>query len=427
MFDTKYWHLVSLLRNERRSLDDLLHRQMTKLRHLLAHAYHNVLFYREKFNQVGYRPGDVKTLEDLRRLPIIGKADFHERPSIDYIDQRIDSRKALIPIRTSGSSGQTLEFYIDRAYDQFRKAQFLRPYITNGQKMIDQVLTYTGQPRRHKKFSEYVALLREKQISSHLDPEIHLEILRKFQPTIVKGYPSVLALIGAKMIEHGPLVYYPRQIFTDSELLTPAMRRSIETAFRRQVVDIYGTLETDNIAYECNHHNGYHIAIDCVIMEFIENGRPVEPGSSGEIVCTVLENFAMPFIRYRLNDFGIYSAKPCSCGRPFPLMTGLQGRTHDYAITRTGRRISSTALLGEMDRFAGYIEAFQIVQEDFDRFRLILVPGKGYSRWVTEQIQSRFIRLFPGAVVHTAFSKRLHREGSGKVMPFKSIVRGREA
>ncbi|MBL0714962.1 MAG: phenylacetate--CoA ligase family protein [Desulfosarcina sp.] len=346
---------------------------------------------------------------------------------MDYIDQRIDPHKALMPIRTSGSSGQTLKFFIDQDYDQFRKAQFLRPYITNGQKMIDRVVSYTGRPRQRKKFFEYASLLREKQITSHLDPELHLEILRQIKPAIVRGYPSVLALIGTKILEQGPLVRYPRHIFTDSELLTPAMRRSIETAFRRKVVDIYGTLETDNIAYECEQHCGYHMAIDCVIMEFVENGRPVEPGAAGEIVCTVLENYAMPFIRYRLNDFGIYSAKPCSCGRQFPLMTGLQGRTHDYAVTRTGQRISSTTLLAEMDRFADSIDAFQIVQEDFDRFKLVLIPGKEYGRSVTEQIQSSFVSLFPDAVVRIAFSERLQQEGSGKVMPFKSLVGGDKA
>jgi phenylacetate-CoA ligase len=396
---------------------------MSKLQRLLAHAYHHVPFYNEKFKQVGFHPGDIKTMDDLKSLPIISKADFYQRSRMDYIDRRIDPKK-LIPIRTSGSSGQTLEFFIARSYDQFRKAQFLRPYITNGQRIIDRIVSFTGRPRQQKKIFECVSLLRERQISSHLDPEIHLEILRQEEPAVVRGYPSVLGLIGTKILEHGPLARFPRRIFTDSEWLTLTMRRTIETAFRRKVLDIYGTMETDNIAYECERHCGYHIAIDCVILEFIENGQPVEPGASGEIICTVLENLAMPFIRYRLNDFGTYSTTPCPCERPFPLMTGLQGRTHDYVVTKTGGRISSTILLAEVDRFASYVEAFQIVQEDFDLFTLNLIPKKQYNQSVAEQIQSRFISLFPDAVVRIALSESLHQEGSGKVMPFKSDIHG---
>lgn len=422
MRGSKYWHLIALLRNERRSLDELLHRQLIKLRRLLWHAYNHVPFYREKFNMVGFQPGDFKSIDDLQHLPIIGKADFHQRLSADFIDQRLGSKEALIPIRTSGSSGQTLEFFIDHAYDQFRKAQFLRPYMTNGQRMTDRVLTFKGQPRRHRKYFELAALLREKQVSAHLNPESHLEILNRTKPAVVRGYPSVLALISAKMFANGRPGHCPRRLFTDSELLTPTLRRSIEAAFKRRVIDIYGTLETDNIAYECEHHQGYHIAIDAVVMEFVDNARPVQPGGTGEIVCTVLGNYAMPFIRYRLNDFGIYSTQPCSCGRSFPLMTGLKGRAHDYAVTREGKLISSTTLLGEMDRFAAHLEAFQIIQEDIDRFKMVLVPGKEYRETVADRIQSGFGRLFPEATIRIVRRERLHQEGSGKTMPFISRV-----
>ncbi len=427
MFNTKFWHLIALMRNERRSLDELLDRQLSKLQILVNDAYRHVSFYREKYKQAGFQPGDLKSLDDLKRLPIISKADFHQGPSTAFIDRRIKTPKALIPIKTSGSSGQTLEFYIDHAYDQFRKAQFLRPYLTNGQKLTDRVLTFKGRPRRAAKVFERIALLREQQVASHLDPALHLETLRRVKPSVVRGYPSVLALVGAKLLFSEPLARYPRRIFTDSELLTPTLRRSIEAAFKRRVIDIYGSLETDNIAYECEGRCGYHIAIDTVILEFIHNDRPVQPGVSGEIVCTVLENHAMPFIRYRLNDFGIGSSRPCTCGRSFPMMTGLIGRTHEYAVTREGKPISSTVLLGTMDRFAGEVKAFQIIQEQIDCFNLRLIPGADYRQSIAHRIKTCFKELFPGARVDIVVQDKLQHEISGKVMPFISRVKVRKA
>ncbi len=422
MFNTKYWHLIALLRNEHRSLDELLYRQFSKLQALLAHAYRHVPFYRRKFKQVGYQPGDVKSIDDLQRLPILSKADFHAQSPMMFIDRRLNDHKDLIPIRTSGSSGQTLEFYIHRSYDQFRKAQFLRPYLTNGQKLTDRILTFKGQPRSDRRIFELAGLLREQQISSHSDPARHLDILRRTKPSVLRGYPSVLALLGAKILASGPLDHYPRLIFTDSELLTQTLRRSIEAAFKRSVIDIYGTLETDNIAYECERHCGYHIAIDTIILEFIADNRPVPPGAPGEMVCTVLNNYAMPFIRYRLNDFGINASQLCTCGRSFPLMTGLVGRTHEYAITRKGQPVSSTILLSTMDRFAKDVNAFQIIQEDIDCFQLVVIPGAGYHQGVANQIQSCFRDLFPGARIHIVVRDRLQHDASGKIMPFVSRI-----
>jgi hypothetical protein len=75
-----------------------------------------------------------------------------------------------------------------------------------------------------------------------------------------------------------------------------------------------------------------------------------------------------------------------------------------------------------MDRFATYVEAFQIVQEDIDHFKMILIPGKDYRRPIADRIQSAFMRLFPEATIQIECRDRLQQEGSGKTMPFISRV-----
>ena len=426
MFSNKLSHLASLMRNEKKSIDELIYSQQTKLKSLLSHAYRNVPLYRKKFQDSGFEPGDVKSIDDIHKIPITSKDDFHAHDIRDCIDQHVRSFKALIPIKTSGSSGQALQFFIDQEYDQFRKAQCLRPYLTNGQRPFDRTITFTGHPRNRKKLHEYLFLFRDRQISAHLSSDVHVEYLEQMQPEVVRGYPSVLALLGTTILNSHVSIKPPRCVFTDSELLTSSERNTIETAFSQQVIDIYGTLETDNIAYECEMHSGYHIAMDCVIMEFVRDGRTVEPGRHGEIICTVLNNYAMPFIRYKINDTALYSADECSCGRTFPLMKSFQGRVHDFAVTKTGQYISSTSILAKLDEFAPFVKAYQIIQCDVDSFQLRLIPGNQFFSSFKNQIESRMKKLFPDAEMDIICCDQLLQESSGKVMPFKSLVHNKE-
>ena len=78
-----------------------------------------------------------------------------------------------------------------------------------------------------------------------------------------------------------------------AELLHPSLRAFIEKVFASPVIDVYGTMETENIAFECHYHTGYHIAVDSVVMEFLKEGKPVDAGEEGEIVCTVLHNISV--------------------------------------------------------------------------------------------------------------------------------------
>jgi phenylacetate-coenzyme A ligase PaaK-like adenylate-forming protein len=104
--------------------------------------------------------------------------------------------------------------------------------------------------------------------------------LRTYRPDIIHGYPSSLVSLGSVILDKGLDVPGPRQVFTDS----------------------VGSFETENIAYECEHHQGCHVATDCVILEILKDGKPVAEGEDGEMVCTVLDNLAMPLVRYNLHD-----------------------------------------------------------------------------------------------------------------------------
>ena len=99
-----------------------------------------------------------------------------------------------------------------------------------------------------------MGFLKEHQYYSGLAVEDQIDIIQQIRPKVMRGYGSTFQLIASKILENQIQIFSPKMIFTDSELLSPASRKIIESAFQTTVIDVYGTFETENIAYECSHH-----------------------------------------------------------------------------------------------------------------------------------------------------------------------------
>lgn len=422
MINSKYLNIVRLLRNEYCSLDELIHLQTIKLKRIVNHAYDTVPFYKNLFDKHGLNPEDIKTIEDISIIPIIDKTLIRQNSFDDLISRKYNPRK-LIPVTTSGSSGTMMKFFIDKPFDQLRKAQFLRPYITNGRRFSDRTLKFSAPKTVQKKWFHYLGMMNESRVFYNESSAEQIGAIKKIKPSVIQGCASVLNLLALIILDENIIIPKPRLIFTDSELLTINMRKNIEKAFGAKIIDIYGTYETDNIAYECSAREGYHISIDCVIMEFIKNGNHVEPNDEGEIVVTVLNNFAMPFIRYNLADIGSYSNLKCSCGRTFPLIKKITGRANDYIITREGKKLSFVNLEAYWHSLTKFVHEYQVIQEDINNFTVSLVPNNSYNNSCTEIIKSEIFKYFPGVNIDIRLVTAIERTVTGKFRTFKSNVK----
>ena len=209
----------------------------------------------------------------------------------------------------------------------------------------------------------------------------------------------MLNLLALNICDEKITIPKPCLVFSDSEILTLNMRENIKTGFEAEIFDIYGTYETDNIAYECKCHQGYHIAVDSVIMEFIGNSNmeKAKPNEEGEVVVTVLNNFAMPFIRYNLHDISSYKAQQCSCGRTFPLLNKIKGRADDYMITAEGKKISFVSLGSYWHPLTKFVDEYQLIQENVNSFTVLIVPNKSFNDTCRNIIVSEINKYFPGA------------------------------
>jgi len=409
-----------MLRNERRPIAALGRERDAALRRLVKRAYARVSFYRRLFDRAGLTPADVRTAEDLRKLPVIDKQSLRAQPIEDLL--RAGERlERLTRLTTSGSTGAPFDFYIDDRTRKLRRAQSLRPYLTNGRRFRDRALLLTGHPDRAPKWFERWGLLREQRLDCRLPLEEQLATVNASRPHVIQGYPSALTPLAALARELRQPLHRPRLVFTDSELLAPQDRQAIEEAWGASPIDVFGTWEAGNIAYQCERRQAYHVAIDCAVLEVLaDDGRPARPGEEGRLVCTTLDNDAMPLIRYDLGDIAALAAEPCDCGRSFPLLKVIAGRANDQLRLADGRSISPEGLLARFGAMSASIREYQVVQDAPERFRVIVVPGARFDESARGRIRAIFEAWRPSVDVTIEAVDRIAREPSGKRRAFRS-------
>lgn len=363
----------NMLRKAHLDKANLREYQNKRLRKLIKYAYDNVPFYKQKLEEKGLKPSDISTIDDLKKLPIIRKREINNNPSI--ISQEIN-RNDLLVLSTSGSTGQPLKIYISKVEDDYRKAKHLMANIVCGQKPRDRYVAITA-PSHFKQVPKLVRTLNfySREFISVFDPiDQQISTLERINPKIIAGYASSLLLL-AKEIEKRGLTFSPKFILTGAELLDGLARTTIEKAFHAPVFDQYAIMEFDRIAWQCPERLQYHIDSYALITEFIDqNGEQVSPGERGEIICTSLFNYAMPFIRYSVGDIGIPSDDQCACGLPLPLMKIIEGRKDSLLILPDGRLLSprTFTVAMNMSKLIGHIEQFRVIQKKRDNFTLYI-------------------------------------------------------
>ncbi len=195
-------------------------------------------------------------------------------------------------------------------------------------------------------------------------------LVDRFRPEALVGYTGILVDLARFVRDHpGVLRHRPRTMVSAAEGLQPGQRELLEEYLVREVFLSYGSREFMNIGMECEHHDGYHLVTDNLLVEVVdEDDRPVEPGRAGRIVITDLRNTASPLIRYEIGDIGVMEDPdaPCACGRPFPRLRSVEGRMQDMIETPEGRRVTALYVTYTMRQFDA-VEGWQVVQHDAGR------------------------------------------------------------
>lgn len=375
-----------LIKNQWLSKDEIRDIQSAKLKALISHAYRNVFYYRQLFDTHGINPDSIQTEEDLSQIPISTRDSVRNLPREGLLAQGVDPERCL-QIRTSGSRGMPLDLLITPEEKMRRILLDLRALMANGYRFWDKTFLIVDIPRSQYWFQR-LGILRREYISIFEDLKSQLDKLISLKPQVIYGLTSNLLLL-AQLIEKGkPLIQPPKLLVTCAELLDGKTGSYLTNIFEAQVVDFYGSMEFGYIGWECPEHSGYHLNSDCLIVEFLKDGKHALGGESGDIVITDLKSYTMPLIRYSIGDVGIPSDERCPCGRGLNLMKMIEGRRVDFLTLPNGKEISPYVLTCTLEDIPG-IERYQIVQEEMDRVIVYLKKNSKFDAGTSSLIANR--------------------------------------
>lgn len=335
----RFHDFVRARRNLRLKTPILQMLQNKKLIRIIKHAYNNTPYYHRKFDEAGVKLSDIKSVSDIVKIPFTTKFEIQSNLN-DVTARNMDMNKCR-RTTTTGSTGIPLTVFIDRRSANIHDAVWVRAHLERGLNFFDKIAVIRT-PRSFRKrgnFYDKLGFIKRKYISVYDNPEVQLNLLKEFNPDVIRSYPSALATL-AFICKRDFYEGNTRLIFTSADLLEGAIRKLISSTFQGELYDNYSCNEVALIAWECKRHSGYHVNVDTLLVEFLKNGEPVSDGERGEIVITDLTNKAMPLIRYKIGDLGVLSDEQCSCGITLPLMKVIEGRKDDFIQTLDGRIIS---------------------------------------------------------------------------------------
>jgi len=415
------FHLASQLAAQWASPEVLERRQLALLQELVQASYTQTPAWRCLLQRAQVHPEDIKALQDIERLPVVCKEDLLEFSEDERTNHSVAGANHAERITTSGSSGKPFEFDVERTYNKWRKAQYLRPYIANGRRPWHRMLRLTSLTENDSAARTRWGPFPERKMNCTSDVSLQVAELCEHHPALVQGYPSALRCLAFELLARQIETPYVKTVFTDSELLTPDSRVLIERAFGAPVIDIYGSFETDNIAYQCSSESDYHVTSDSVIAEVLDDRRPAME-HDGDLVVTVLRSHMTPFIRYNLRDRVRLLEAPCGCGRTFPLMKIVAGRSDDLIVHRDGRRESPMSMTYSMLQLSDIIREYQITQNDIGKFTVLLVPGTPVDDAVEQKVIAAIRSHYPDAAVIVQAVQKLSRTPAAKLKAFVSDV-----
>ena len=323
---------------DRKELDQL---QLERLESTLNRVYLNVPFYRKKFDEAGFNPDDLRSLDDLRKLPFTVKSDL--RDNYPYGLFAVPLREVVRVHASSGTTGSATVVGYTRN-DIKTWSNLVARVLTAGGVTADDVIQisfnyglFTGAFGLHYGAERVGASVIP---ASSGNTKRQIKIMQDFKTTALVGTPSYAMLMADTIREMGinrNSLSLKWGLF-GAEPWSDAMRRELEEKLAIKATDNYGLSEImgPGVAGECLEQNGLHINEDHFLVEVIDPDtlEPVKLGEVGELVITTLTKEAFPMIRYRTRDLTRLMPEPCPCGRTLRRMSRVMGRTDDMLIIR---------------------------------------------------------------------------------------------
>lgn len=375
----------------REQLEEL---QLKRLQETVTRVYENVKPYREKMDKTGIKPEDIKTLDDLSKLPFTVKQDL--RDNYPYGMFAVPMEQVTEIHASSGTTGkQTVVGLTEKDVDIWAEIA-ARALSAMGVDKNSVVQTSYGFGLFTGGFGAHYGARKIGAVAiptSSGNSKRQINIMKDFGSTFLCCTPSYALSLSETLLDMG---YTKDDIKLQggafgAEPWTEEIRQEIQDKLGINAYDIYGLSEImgPGVGYECADQSGMHINEDHFIVEVIdpETGEVVPDGSMGEIVFTCITKEALPLIRYRTRDIATINKGMCRCGRTFARMSKPMGRSDDMLIIR-GVNVFPSQIEEVLMKTEGVAPHYQIIVDRINNKDMLDVLVEVSNKDLTDEIKS---------------------------------------
>ena len=330
--------------------------QLELLQKLVKNTYRDSKFYRERMDAAGVKPEDIKTLDDIRKLPFMKKTDLRDNYP-DKLFVRPYSELVRVHV-SSGTTGKpTVVGYTAKDLENW--AESLDRGMTSFGMTKDDMLEnahgyglFTGGLGVHDAATRLGATVLP---TSTGNTNRQIDLMMDLPVTAIAGTPSYLFHIADTCDQRGIDIRKDtklRKAIAGGEPWSESMRQKLQERTGIRVHNCYGASEFYGPMFlECSEQCGVHVWADLCLMEVLhDDGTPCKDGEKGNIVVTMLQKEAFPLIRYRIGDISSITWEKCKCGRTHPRLDRISGRADDMLVVKGINVFPSQieAVIGEM-------------------------------------------------------------------------------
>ncbi|HQG30621.1 MAG TPA: phenylacetate--CoA ligase [Deltaproteobacteria bacterium] len=398
--------------------------QLQGLKWTVNHAYNGSPFYRESFARAGVKPEDIRTLDDLQRLPFVTAQDLQE--GYPFPLRSVPYERIVRIHASSGTTGKRkVMSYTRKDIDDWAD-MFARCYELAELTPEDRVQICVGYGVWTAGVGFQNGCERFGAMALPVGPgntEMHLQFLQDFQPSVICSTASMALLLAEEAEKAGILdSLNVKKVIMGAERSSDSMRDKVRSLFKADhIFDIPGLTEVygPGTGLDCVHHTGIHYFPDFYILEILdpETLEPVRPGETGEMVYTTLCKEGAPLIRYRSRDLTRLLPGECPCGSILPRHDRIMGRSDDMFIIR-GVNIYPSHIEEILSRHPGLASEYQVILERKQ-------DGKDYMEIRVERSQggSKDTDALVSKDIATDLRKSLLVSGTVEIVDYGSLPR----
>jgi phenylacetate-CoA ligase len=413
--------------------DDLIEFKNNYLKKLLLHSFKHVPYYHRLLKNIDIVKNETIDLSKFNKIPLLTKKILRSEEIIsdDYLTRNWYENFS------GGSTGEPTRFIQDTNYTTwyFATNEYYYNDMLGTNELGVKKIELWGSPRdlfqgtigfkakigawlTNTKFLNSFRMTEE-------DMEKYIKTINLYKPDFIRGYAgSLFELCRFSEIKNIKM-YRPKIVISSAETLTHDMREKIESVFSTKLYDFYGSRETACLAGECRCGLMHIFEFNNYIEILDDNNIPVQQGQDGKIIVTNLHNYSMPFIRYEIGDTAVLGPDKCICGNILPTLEKINGRIEEQFIKKNGDVVIGYFFVHLMGVVLnkGFIKKFQVIQEDYDKIRILVILNKTLPQAEKKDIEDKIrLQMGPDCKIIWEFVDDIQKSKSGKYLYTMSYV-----